>query len=295
MAKRRAPRAQEASPVSPAATEAVLPTLPPAPQLPEIEASAMAAAAPPPAEPVAPVGKTDADPVEPPRPLPPLERAAPLAATSEPSRPRPLIRLAAGLAGAAALGALAGSLGSAGLDHLVAAAPQPQPAQEQNLTAELRRELAALKASIDTLNRATMTQFGKVSERIDSVSKAQAEPNARIAKLTESLERLERRNAALTPAAATTPISPDITGSVPTRAAAAAPVLPPVPKLEDRIVSGWVLRDMHRGRAVVESRHGLYEVSPGANLPGLGPVETIRRQDGRWVVVTPKGLIVSSR
>ena len=30
-------------------------------------------------------------------------------------------------------------------------------------------------------------------------------------------------------------------------------------------------------------------------LPGIGPVEQIKRQDGRWVVVTPKGIIVSMR
>jgi hypothetical protein len=45
---------------------------------------------------------------------------------------------------------------------------------------------------------------------------------------------------------------------------------------------------------VVENeRMGVFEVVPGANLPGLGRVETIRRQDGRWVVVTSRGLIVA--
>ena len=46
---------------------------------------------------------------------------------------------------------------------------------------------------------------------------------------------------------------------------------------------------------VENERMGMFEVVPGANLPGLGKVETIRRQDGRWVVVTPKGFIVSQR
>jgi hypothetical protein len=30
-------------------------------------------------------------------------------------------------------------------------------------------------------------------------------------------------------------------------------------------------------------------------MPGLGPVETIKREEGRWIVVTPKGIIVSMR
>ncbi len=62
------------------------------------------------------------------------------------------------------------------------------------------------------------------------------------------------------------------------------------------MVAGWVIREVFDGRAVIEhERLGFYEVVPGANLPGVGRVETIRRQDGRWVVVTPKGLIVSQR
>jgi hypothetical protein len=30
-------------------------------------------------------------------------------------------------------------------------------------------------------------------------------------------------------------------------------------------------------------------------LPGLGRVEQVKRQDGRWMVLTPKGMIVSLR
>jgi hypothetical protein len=37
----------------------------------------------------------------------------------------------------------------------------------------------------------------------------------------------------------------------------------------------------------------LIQVMPGDSLPGVGRVESIKRQDGRWVVVTSKGLIVT--
>ena len=40
---------------------------------------------------------------------------------------------------------------------------------------------------------------------------------------------------------------------------------------------------------------GDIEVEPGTSLPGAGRVEEIRRQDGRWVVVTTKGMIVPAR
>jgi hypothetical protein len=58
-------------------------------------------------------------------------------------------------------------------------------------------------------------------------------------------------------------------------------------------VEGWVLRGVANGIALIESRRGIFEVYAGDLVPGAGRVDAIRRQDGRWVVVTSKGLIVS--
>jgi hypothetical protein len=58
-------------------------------------------------------------------------------------------------------------------------------------------------------------------------------------------------------------------------------------------VEGWSLREASNGFALIESRrHGIYEVYPGDPIPGIGKVDAIRKQDGRWVVVTSKGLIL---
>jgi hypothetical protein len=43
---------------------------------------------------------------------------------------------------------------------------------------------------------------------------------------------------------------------------------------------------------LIESHDGLFEVRVGDPVPGVGDVDAIRRQDGRWAVVTSKGLIV---
>ena len=49
------------------------------------------------------------------------------------------------------------------------------------------------------------------------------------------------------------------------------------------------------GRAVVESRSGtLFRVGPGSNVPGLGRVESIKRENGRVVVTTANGIIAAS-
>ena len=87
----------------------------------------------------------------------------------------------------------------------------------------------------------------------------------------------------------------EVTGSVsqPTTVAAAAPVVPPKPEV-GRLprVEGWVLRDVGNGGALIEGRRGMFEVYIGDPLPGLGRVDAIRKQDGQWVVVTTKGLIM---
>jgi len=54
------------------------------------------------------------------------------------------------------------------------------------------------------------------------------------------------------------------------------------------------VRSVYNGAALIQSRvGGVMEVEPGDNLPGLGRIEKIHRQDGKWVVVTSKGLIVT--
>ena len=95
-------------------------------------------------------------------------------------------------------------------------------------------------------------------------------------------------------AAAPAPVAVrDITGTVspPATTAAAAPPKPEILRLPT--VEGWVLRDVANGGALIESRQGVYEVYAGDPVPGLGRVDAVRKQDGHWVVVTSKGLIVA--
>ena len=66
-------------------------------------------------------------------------------------------------------------------------------------------------------------------------------------------------------------------------------IAPPKPA----IIDGWVLRRVFNGEvALLESRHGMIEIEAGDSLPGVGRVQEIKRQDGRWVVVTAKGMIL---
>ncbi|MEY9700719.1 outer membrane murein-binding lipoprotein Lpp [Bradyrhizobium diazoefficiens] len=216
---------------------------------------------------------------------------------------RRLSAMAAVVAIAASVGAISGALATAGMMHF--AAPVPAPAQVADTSAldasvaRIDADLVALKANVEHTSKTGLNQFNRANDRLDKLEKAQAEPMARIAKLSETVDKL-RATPPAAPAQAAAAPARETTGSiaptqVATAAAAPAPV-PAAPKTEvGRLptIEGWVLRDVANGGALIEGRGGLYEVYAGDPIPGVGRVDAIRRQDGRWVVVTSKGLIVA--
>ncbi len=217
---------------------------------------------------------------------------------------RRLSAMAAVVALAAGVGAISGALATAGMMHFASPAQAPvQVTDTSALDASVARidaDLVALKANVEHSSKTGLSQFNRANDRLDKLEKAQAEPLARIAKLSEAVDKLRvAPPAAPAQAAAAAAPAREITGSVaPTQvatAAAAAPVAP-APKPEvGRLptIEGWRLRNAGNGGALIEGRDGLYEVYPGDPIPGVGRVDAIRRQDGRWVVVTSKGLIVA--
>ena len=216
---------------------------------------------------------------------------------------RRLSAMAAVVAIAASVGAISGALATAGMMHF--AAPAPAPAQVadtsalESSVARIDADVVALKANVEHTSKTGLSQFNRANDRLDKLEKAQAEPMAKIAKLSETVDKL-RATPPVAPAQAAAAAAKETTGSIaPTQVAtaAAAPVpAPAAPKTEvGRLptIDGWVLRDVANGGALIEGRGGLYEVYAGDPIPGIGRVDAIRRQDGRWVVVTSKGLIVA--
>jgi hypothetical protein len=208
---------------------------------------------------------------------------------------RRLAAIAAVAALAAITGAIGGSLATSGLGHGVADEQSSAMAsQTQAFEATIKRlesEVATLKTGIDRSAKGEAGQFARVNDRLDKVEKAHAESTSKLAKLNETLDR---QHVAVAPVAAPAVAATNVTGSIPT--AAAAPV--PLPTAKPAIarlpaVEGWVLRDVANGGALIEGRGGIYEVYAGDPVPGLGRVDAIRKQDGRWVVVTSRGLVVA--
>jgi hypothetical protein len=207
---------------------------------------------------------------------------------------RRVAALAAVVALATVAGALGGALATAGLSRLAGGetASAGNAALETSV-ARIENDIQALKASIEHAARTDSAQLNKTSDRLDKLEKAQAEPAARLAKLSEAVDKLRAAPPVAPAAIAAAPVAAkDVTGSV----APAAPAGAAAPKVEvGRLptVEGWRLRDVGNGGALIESRRGIFEVYAGDPVPGLGRVDAIRRQDGRWVVVTSKGLIVA--
>jgi hypothetical protein len=180
--------------------------------------------------------------------------------------------LVASVALAAALGAVFGAATSGGFSRSTTndVAVGENKATQQSV-ALLTREIAALKASLETANKSAYSQIAKISER------------------------LTRDGAGITGS-----ITPPQTNP-PQQQAAPLPVPRPAFTAEASlparlsIVADWSIRETRDGYVYVQGHGDVYQVVPGAPLPGLGPVEQIKRQDGRWLVVTPKGIIVSMR
>jgi hypothetical protein len=190
--------------------------------------------------------------------------------------------LAASVVFAGALGAIIGATASGAFrtapPQISVGAIDEQMTMEQSI-ARLNREIAALKTNLDTTAKAAHTQIAKISERADRI-----ERNVSAELVTGSIS-----------APQTVPATP-----VPTPVPRPAPRIAavetaPVP-MRPQILQDWAIREARDGYVYVQGRGGdVFQVVPGAPLPGLGPVESIKRQDGRWVVTTPKGIIISMR
>jgi hypothetical protein len=211
---------------------------------------------------------------------------------------RRIAAIAAVVALAMVAGAIGGAMATAMMIHTAAGADTAIGNHAFGASvARIDAEVLALKAGLENSAKLGTSQFSKTSERLDRIEKAQAEPAAKLAKLSEAVEKLRAAPVPLPAppaivASATTSLPKDTTGSISSPPAQprvdAKPEVGRLPTVE-----GWVLRDVGNGGALIEGRRGVYEVYAGDPVPGLGRIDAIRRQDGRWVVVTSRGLIVA--
>jgi hypothetical protein len=182
--------------------------------------------------------------------------------------------LAASVTFAAALGAIIGAAASGGFSAPAkpdVAAVEENKAMQQSI-ARLGKEIITLRAGLEQANQTAHSQIAKISERLKQAS----------TEITGSISAPQ----ATAPAAAPLP---------PPRPPQQIAAVEPAPPARSSVLAGWTIRDTRNGYVFVENHGEVYQVVLGAPLPGLGPVQSVRRQDGRWVVSTPRGIIVSMR
>ncbi len=219
-------------------------------------------------------------------------------------------RVAASVAVGAVLGAIAGTWLTGTSPATSVAALKENTAMQQSI-ARLTEDVTVLKAQLDATTKLAQADVTKTT---DSAAPAAAEPATTVDKTsTVAGEAAKPADSAVTAAVDGKPAdriaqeSAEITGSISapqTVAVAPVPTPRPAPRLamserqhpaRQTVVRDWSIRDARGGYIYVEGRSGIYQIVPGAPLPGLGPVKSIKRLEGRWVVTTPKGIIVSMR
>jgi hypothetical protein len=67
--------------------------------------------------------------------------------------------------------------------------------------------------------------------------------------------------------------------------------LTPAPETRPTTIEGWTLREVVNGTAVIEGPNGVWKVTPGQTVPGVGRVDSIVRWGNRLIVATSSGLI----
>ncbi len=214
-------------------------------------------------------------------PAPALD-AAPIQIASRRSVLRPRHKrnamLAASVGFAAALGAVAGALITAGFSKPAQpdlALIEENKAMQQSI-ARLGKEIGTLKVSLEQTNKSANLELTRISERL---SRAAAE-------VTGSLSKPQ--TVAVQPAPA--PAPPPTPLPTPRPLPRVVAVEPPSNVLVD-----WTIWRVRNGSVFVAGHGRVFEAFIGASLPGLGAVQSVKRQDGRWSVQTPKGIIVSMR
>jgi hypothetical protein len=180
------------------------------------------------------------------------------------------------IAFAAIAGGLVGAVATAGIGQVLAARDDGPGAEEavdalRTSIGQLANEIKALKSGVGEGSRAAVDGLAALEDRLAAAEAAQAGLAGQITSLSKGLSNQQTASAPV--------VSSEVTGSI-------AAARPPVAR-------DWVLWRVRNGRALVQGNGGYFEVVPGSQLPGLGLVQRIVKEGGRWVVLTRNGMIVA--
>jgi hypothetical protein len=130
--------------------------------------------------------------------------------------------------------------------------------------------IGALRASLDERDAGHRQAAGELGLRIDRLDGDAAGQHQTIGELGHRVQAIEQQV-----------VASEITGA-----------LAELPPRRARVLAGWRIEKARAGGATVTGPRGTLDVAPGATIPGLGRVASVRQRMNRWVVVTDRGVIV---
>ncbi len=166
------------------------------------------------------------------------------------------------------------------VESQVTSTAQNQPPLTAKIPAESVQQLNSISQDV-TL----------VRDRLEQLAIAQEQMTKKMASL-QSVEQEIKQKMSSPPLQSTAPHLP--VAAVDSRKTLSRAATPQTPA-HLAVLADWWITGTRNGNVFVEGKDDIYEAAPGVPLPGLGKVERIVRQDGRWVVVTRRGIIVSRR
>jgi hypothetical protein len=153
----------------------------------------------------------------------------------------------------------------------------------------VNESLDGLRTSVDLSSKATTDRFGRFSENLERLERFSSSSTAKLDRLAQAQLSAPATSppqpAAQMPMMAST-TGAETTGSVPPAARASAP---------KKLVKGWSVRQAYEGIAILQGPNGVVEAVLGQEVPGLGHIEEIKNENGRLVVLSSSGTILSTR
>src|SRR4051794_14057327 len=164
----------------------------------------------------------------------------------------------------------------------------------------LRGTINTVTSSMESNQRQLVTKLQELSERLDRIERnAPAAATAglvsnKLEQLNERLDRIERSAAVGAPPQApalATSLTPARSAAIEASTPSASPALKLQSPIETKKIPNWVVREVINGKAILQGPAGIIGVSTGDLVPGVGRVQSIAPQGGRWTVATNKGVI----
>ena len=170
----------------------------------------------------------------------------------------------------------------------------------RDTVAQLRRQVSGvsetldgLRTAVDLSSKATIDRFGRFADNLDRIERVSSSSTAKLDNLAQAQAALPvPANSQPQPPALSMPMiasaasSGDPTGSV---------TLPESASVPKKVVKGWFVRQAYEGIAILQGPNGVVEAVLGQQVPGVGHIDEIKNENGRLVVLSSAGAILSPR